>query len=64
MVKTSPFNARGMGSIPGWEIKIPRLAAKKPYKKRAIVANSRKTLKMVQVKKKKKKKNLKKIKKH
>ena len=31
MVKTSPFNAGGVGSIPGWGAKIPHaLRAKKP----------------------------------
>ena len=37
VVKASPFNARGVGSIPGWGIKIPCLAAKKPYKKEVIL---------------------------
>ena len=32
VVKTSPSNAGGAGSIPGWETKIPHMFCKQPKK--------------------------------
>ena len=50
-VKTSPSNARGAGSVPGWGAKIPHVLGKKKQNKTEnrsnIEANSVKTLKMV-----------------
>ena len=45
MVKTSPSNARGVGSIPGWGTKIPHASGpKKQTNNRSnIVTNSIKT---------------------
>ena len=52
MVKTSPSNAGGEGSIPGQETKIPHASRPKNPKHRSnTVTNSIKTLKMVHIKK-------------
>ena len=56
MVKTSPSNAEGVGSIPGQGAKIPHASRPKTPKRENrsnIVTNSKKTLKMVHIKKKK-----------
>ena len=49
MVKTSPSNAGGAGSIPGWGASIPHASRSKNQKnhknRRNIVTNSIKTLK-------------------
>ena len=47
MVKTSPANARGVGSIPGWRAKMPHasVAQKPKHKTSNIVTNSIKTFK-------------------
>ena len=54
VVKTSLSNAGGVGSIPGQEAKIPHTLGPKKTKQKteAVVTNSRKTLKMVHIKKK------------
>ena len=54
VVKISPSNARGTGSIPGWGAKIPHVSWPKNQnvKQKQIVTNSIKTLKMVRIKKK------------
>ena len=54
VVKISPSNARGTGSIPGWGAKIPHVSWPKNQnvKQKQIVTNSVKTLKMVRIKKK------------
>ena len=60
MVKTSPSNARGVGSIPGQAAKIPhapRLRNQKHKIRSNIVTNSIKTLKMVRIRNLKKKKS-------
>ena len=53
MVKTSPYNAVGVGLIPGWGAKIPHASRPKNQniKRSNIVTNSIKTLKMVHIKK-------------
>ena len=51
MVKTSPFNVGGVGSMPGWEAKIPHPWWPKKQNRSNIVTNSIKTLKMVCIKK-------------
>ena len=53
MVKTSPSNAKGAGSIPGQRAKIP-LPRNQNINRNNIITNSIKTLKMVHIKKKKK----------
>ena len=65
MVKTLPFNAGCLGSIPGvWVLShIPHGQKTKTENQGNIVTNSMKTFKVVHSKKKKKKKNLKKKKK-
>ena len=47
VVKTSPSNSGGVGSIPGWGTKIPRAfwLKKKPKNRSSRVTNSIKTLK-------------------
>ena len=57
VVKTSLSNAGGVGLIPGPEVKIPHASGPKNQNienRSNIVTNSKKTLKMVHVKKKKK----------
>ena len=49
VVKTLPFNAGGVGSIPGWRPEIPHALG--PKKKKKI--ETTKALKMVHIKKKK-----------
>ena len=51
MVKTSPSNARGAGSIPGRRAKIP-LPRNQNINRNNIITKSIKTLKMVHIKKK------------
>ena len=63
MVKTSPSNARGLGSIPAQGAKIPHASRQKNLKhinknRSNIVANSIKTFKMVHIKEEKKFKEL------
>ena len=56
MVKTSPSNAEGTGSIPGQRAKIPYVSWPKTQNRNNrsnIVTSLRKTLKMVHIKKKK-----------
>ena len=57
MVKTSPFNAEGVGLIPGGLTKIPHALGgrklKKKKNRRNIVTNLINTLKKVHIKKKK-----------
>ena len=60
MVKISPSNARGAGSIPGRRAKIPP-PRNQNINRNNIVTNSIKTLKMVHIKKKKKKTTKRKI---
>ena len=58
MVKTSPFNGGGVGSIPGQGAKIPYASRPENQKNHGgkIMKNLINTLKMIQIKKKKKKK--------
>ena len=53
MVKTSPSNAEGVGSIPGRGAKIPHASWPKNQniKRKQFVTNSIKTLKIVHIKK-------------
>ena len=51
MVKTSPSNVEGMGSIPGGGAKIPHASQPKNQNRSNVVTNSIKTLKMVHIKK-------------
>ena len=60
MVKTSPSNTGGVGSIPGQGAKIPHASWPKNQNRSNIVTNSIKTLKMVHIKKKNLKKKRKK----
>ena len=53
VVKTSPSNAGGAGSIPGRGAKIPHASRPKNQNRSNTVTNSIKTLKMVHIKKKK-----------
>ena len=55
VVKTSPYNADGMGLIPGWGAKISHASRPKKKKKAKqnrtnMVKNSMKTLKMFHIK--------------
>ena len=53
VVKISPSNAGGVGSIPGWGAKIPHASGLKKKKKKKntsnIVTNSIKTLKIIHI---------------
>ena len=51
VVRTLLSNAKGMGSIPAWGIKIPHASG--PKNRSNIVTNSIKTLKMVHIKRNK-----------
>ena len=57
MVKTSPVNGGGVGSIPGQGAKIPYASRPENQKNHGgkIMTNLIKTLKMIHIKKKKKK---------
>ena len=58
VVRTSPFNAEDVGSIPGWGAKIPHTSQPKTRLKKQYCNKFNKNLKwsMVHIKKKKKKK--------
>ena len=56
VIKTSPSNAGGMGSIPRREAKILHASGPEDQNRSSIVTNLIKTLKMVHIKKKKRKK--------
>ena len=49
VVKTSPSNAGGVGSIPGWGAKTPRASWPKKQNKISVATDLIKTLKMVHI---------------